>query len=379
MTIHDEIRRQNLRCTLRTGLPRGWLVASAGPLWCAAALAWGCSGSISTTAADQALAASGAQTPNAAPARNAGQTPNQATSLAEPAPSAAASPAGSDLARVVAEYSLDGDALRGGRLYDKFYSENLDTGFEPDDPATPALDGEGGPAGNGALRDGRGATLDNALDHGYRVKSFFGWDLRGADGVYGPEYQGKAYVAPNNLLEDALSREQVARLLVDGAAGVPAYGQVMSDDDLGDLVAFVMAVREHELPWPTDIWDLDPDAPKGYVLKSGGNVTAGRAAIRSSCGNCHGADGTNLLFDDGEFSLGTLARSGGYEVWFKIVVGNPGSPMGSQVPLDQPWSTQAQVVLDVLAALCDRSAFPAGAATEPDVALNDPRCGSYLR
>ena len=375
MMIRDEIHSHNRWRMLKAGLPNGPLVASAAPLWCAAALAWGCSGSIETTATDQALAPNGVQAPNAA------QTPGAATSNAAPAPSATANPsaAGSELAREVAEYSLDGDALRGGRLYDKFYSESLATGFEPDDPATPALDGAGGPAGNGTLRDGRGAMLDNAPDHGYRVKSFFGWDLRGADGVYGPDYQGKAYVAPYNLLEDALSREQVARLLVDGAAGVPAYGQVMSDDDLGDLVAFVMAVREHELPRPTDIWELDPDAPKGYVLKSGGDVAAGRAAIRSSCGNCHGADGTNLLFDDGEFSLGTLARSGAYEVWFKIVVGNPGSPMGSQVPRGESWSTQAQVVLDVLAALCDRSAFPTGAATEPDVALNDPRCGGYLR
>lgn len=38
----------------------------------------------------------------------------------------------------------------------------------------------------------------------------------------------------------------------------------------------------------------------------------------------------------------------------------------------------AEEVLDVLAALCDRIAFPRGKARKNDVADGDARCGAYL-
>jgi hypothetical protein len=62
-----------------------------------------------------------------------------------------------------------------------------------------------------------------------------------------------------------------------------------------------------------------------------------------------------------------------------IVAGNAGSPMLSQVPSREPTSVQAQWVLDVLAALCDRTRYPVGVASEPDVGSGDLRCGEYLR
>lgn len=299
-------------------------------------------------------------------------------------PGANGSPSGgsgpSALAQRVGAASVRGNALRGGRLYDNFYSENEDVDFTPDAAATAGdADGEGGPLGDGTLLDGAGKVVLNDSGHGYRLKNFFGWDLRGADGVYGPEYQDKAYVAPYNLLAPAARRDDVTRLIVDGAAGLPAFGAVMPEQDLADVVAFVMAVRDHDLPRPDDIWSLDRNAPNGYVLAAGADVESGQRAIGSSCGNCHGADGTAIMFDDGEHSLGTLARASAYEVWFKIVAGNPGTPMGSQIPADEPGEVQAQMVLDVIAALCDQRAFPAGGASEPDVSAGDPRCGEYLR
>lgn len=332
--------------------PTCFSVRAVGLLACVASL-WSCSGEISLTAHDDRVAAR----------------------LGEARDAAAPSP----LALAVAEDGPGGDALRGGRLFDKFYEESSGAEFAPEDPGTPAREGSGGPDQDGTLRDGRGARIDNALGHNYRLKSFFGWDLRGAEGVYGPLYQDQPYVTPHNLLSQSLTAQDVAALIVDGADGTPAYGQVLPERDLLDVFAFVMAVREHELPRPSDIWQLDPSAPKGYVLAAGGDAAAGSAAIRSSCAGCHGASGTNLLFDDGEHSLGTLARTSAYEVWFKIVAGNPGTAMGSQVPAEQPGAVQAKLVLDVLAALCDRTAFPRGEATEQDVSAGDVRCGSYLR
>lgn len=332
------------------------------------ALALGCSGSVDPDVSDDG----DVPVPTAVPPRQAGPAGDVTTPAAQTGPSA--------LARRVAAASAGRDLARGGRLYDNFYTENSALDFRPDDASTQGLaDGEGGPLGNGTLRDGTGAVLGNDLGHGYRLKNLFGWDMRGQDGVYGPEYQDKAYVMDINLIEDATSREAVARLIVDGAPGVPAYGDIMPEEDLADLVAFVMAVREHDLPQPSDIWELASEAPSGYVLARGADPVAGSAIIASSCAGCHGADGTGILFDDGEFSLGTLSRASAYEVWFKIIAGNPGTPMRSQVPVGEPAAVQAQVVLDVLAALCDRSAFPRGGASEPDVQSGDPRCGAYLR
>src|SRR5690606_15940608 len=96
------------------------------------------------------------------------------------------------------------------------------------------------------------------------------------------------------------------------------------------------------------------------------------------CAGCHGPGGTKLLLDDGEYSLGSHARQKAYEDWLKILNGQPHTKMkrflegASGVELGQE-------VLDLLAALCDRAAFPVGDATEPDVAEGDPRCGDYLR
>ncbi len=327
-------------------------------------------------------ACGGSDSPGAADRSPEDPVPSETPDVRAPEVDNSPAPSGpSALAERVARNSLgdDVDVFRGGRLYDNFYSENSDLDFAPDDAETPAADGDGGPFGDGTLPDSTGQAMLNALGHNYRAKNFFGWDLRGADGVYGPEYQDKEYVARYNLLAGSATRQDVARLLVDGAPGVPAYGEVLPEADLVDLVAFVMAVREHELPRPDDIWSLDPNVPNGYVLAPGANVDEGHAAIGGSCANCHGGDGTNIMFDDGEFTLGTLARASAYEVWFKIVVGNPGSPMGSQVPRAEPAAVQAQMVLDVLAALCDQNAFPRGDASEPDVTAGDARCGAYLR
>ncbi len=85
-----------------------------------------------------------------------------------------------------------------------------------------------------------------------------------------------------------------------------------------------------------------------------------------------------FAIDDTE-SIGTLSRSSGYEIWLKIANGHPGSPMKSQLlASDGDGPERGKVVLDILAALCDRQAFPK-LANGSDVSDGDARCGSYLR
>ena len=118
-------------------------------------------------------------------------------------------------------------------------------------------------------------------------------------------------------------------------------------------------------------------SPGSYVLKAGGNPVRGKEIYAVRCSACHGADGTRELFDDGEFSLGSHARQKAYEDWFKIANGQPGTAMESQV--SGSGKERTQQILDLLAALCDRTAFPVGKAKGKDVPNNDPRCGAYLK
>ena len=74
----------------------------------------------------------------------------------------------------------------GGRLFDRWAQKET---FVADDKKTPdAADGRGGPFGDGTLPGADGQPLRNT-GHDYRLKNVFGWDLRGASGIYGPAAQ----------------------------------------------------------------------------------------------------------------------------------------------------------------------------------------------
>ena len=85
--------------------------------------------------------------------------------------------------------------------------------------------------------------------------------------------------------------------------------------------------------------------------------------------SAHDTDASMTI--DEHYTIGAYARTKAYEAWIKIVNGQPGTDMGRN-------TTDAQQVLNVLAALCDRTAFP-GADKEHDAPDGDPRCGAYLK
>jgi cytochrome c553 len=283
-----------------------------------------------------------------------------------PEPQVAPAPAPPPLepAPVIAEGGapLPPDDARGARLYDNWRSEKK---LEKTSGANP----------DGTLNDGAGKVLPNT-GHDYRLKNLFGWDLRGKNGIYGPDYQNKSYVLAHDLLADTRPAEEIRAWLERGSAEVPAFGQVLDARDLDELVAFVDRTRKGELARPEQIFRLEKSAPKGFVLNEGGDAARGAKLYADTCARCHGKDGTKFPIDDTE-SVGTLSRSSGYEIWFKIAHGHPGSTMKRQVS-GATGAEQAAKILDLLAALCDRQAFPAlpGAKDVPD---GDPRCGVYLR
>lgn len=259
------------------------------------------------------------------------------------------------------------DDARGGRLYDAWYAE-LDLGFIPGS--------RGGPHGDGTLDNGRGEVMVDD-GHGYRLKNLFGWDLRGADGIYGPRYQNKPFVRSTNLLADGRSVEEVAAWLEQGDDETPRFGAVLPREAIEELAVFIVSVRTGELPRPDEIWDLAESAPQSYVLRPGADAERGAERIVRHCG-CHGSTGLEVIIDDA-YSLGSFARTKGYEAWFKVLNGHPGSEMGRELDVSRRSdSDDAAQILEILAALCDRTRFPA-IEGNADVPEGDAGCGSYLR
>ncbi|WP_437316545.1 hypothetical protein [Sorangium sp. So ce385] len=220
--------------------------------------------------------------------------------------------------------------------------------------------------------------MSNDAGHDYRLKNFFGWDLKGREGIYGPSAMAKGYAVSRNLLGGRETQEELVLLFTKGDREIPAYGDVLTPPQIEAMAAFVTGVRDGALPHPDQIFTVKPPAQGHYALLPGGDAARGKAHIKERCTSCHGDDGTKVLFDDGAYSLGSHARQKAYEDWFKILNGQPGSPMERQVR-GSTGKEMAQEILDILAALCDRGAFPPGKATAKDVADGDGRCGAYLK
>jgi cytochrome c553 len=292
---------------------------------------------------------------------------------------ASTTPVASDVAAPTPAGPVPEDEL-GGRLFDHLVRGGSSVqGFEPDASKTKGTaDGRGGPKGDGTLLLGTGAPLLNDAGHDYRLKNLFGWDLRGKEGIYGPKYMNKSFVVSKNLLAGKESKAELAALLEKGDAEIPAFGPVLDAASRDAIAAFVIGVRDGALPHPDSIFELREKTPGNYALRVGGDVARGKTIFAERCAKCHGSDGTGMYFDDGEYSLGSHARQKAYEDWAKIVSGQPDSAMTRQVK-GATGKAMAQEVLDVLAALCDRTAFPRGKASKDDVADGDARCGAYLK
>ncbi|MEQ8461891.1 MAG: c-type cytochrome [Sandaracinaceae bacterium] len=256
-------------------------------------------------------------------------------------------------------------------------------------PSTAVDDGRGGRLfddwRHGADEDAAGRTLTfgdgrplPAEGHDNRLKNLFGWDLRGRAGIYGPDHMNREFVLDANLLATTGSASELADRLERGDAALPAFGSVLDREALESVARFVVGVRDRALPHPDDLFTLTTPEAGHYALLPGGDAERGAALYAERCASCHGADGTGMLFGGGAYSLGSHARQKAYEDWLKILNGQPGSPMSRQVR-GPTGPEMTQEILDLFAALCDRSRFPLGPASGPDVEDGDARCGAYLR
>lgn len=215
------------------------------------------------------------------------------------------------------------DGIRGGIIYDKFYSTEAATGVT--DPYI---------TGNGDF---------------FRCKACHGWDLLGTSGSYidrGPTAT-RPNVATTNLrtftggsniaeLFNAIKHTGGRINKTSGPSSVhalgdqmPDYGLILADADIWDLVKYLKEEAVH-----TDLlYDLETtgEYPTGSRIFTNvgkdGVAASGDTYYATNCGGCHGADGTTL--DLGGRSIGQFAREKPYEAWHKVKFGQLGSSMSA--------------------------------------------------
>ena len=224
----------------------------------------------------------------------------------------------------------DADGLRGGRLYDKYWSS--DTGWNQGDANL--------------------ATYNASADF-FRCKQCHGWDRLGNQGAY--ISRGPRTTRPNvsglNLkmmtmtmtaqeLFDGIKR-QVGRRALDADLStydpdtnptvgdqMPDYSEIMTDTDIWDLVKFVQfEAYDTDVLYDSQTTGTYPTGSISFTnIGMGGDAVTGASVYASTCLGCHGSDGT-LIPVDGDFSVGSYMRAKPNEAQHKFRYGVLGTAM----------------------------------------------------
>jgi len=193
------------------------------------------------------------------------------------------------------------DAVRGGLLYDKWWTVNGATEPTGNHPLYPAA--------------GQKSGADT-----WRCKECHGWDNKGKDGAYS---SGSHFTGLNGVYE-ARNRNS-AHIF----GKITKHNLTLSEQDIWDLSKFIK-----EALVEMDKYINFTGAKKKSAT---GDATLGKALFENTgtgggqCIMCHGADGTAIKFDGGTLAIGDVANDNPWEILHKIRIGHPGSSMPSAV------------------------------------------------
>ena len=193
------------------------------------------------------------------------------------------------------------DAVRGGLLYDKWWTVNGATEPTGNHPLYPAA--------------GQKSGADT-----WRCKECHGWDNKGKDGAYS---SGSHFTGLNGVYE-ARNRNS-AHIF----GKITKHNLTLSEQDIWDLAKFIK-----EALVEMDKYINFTGAKKKSAT---GDATLGKALFENTgtgggqCIMCHGADGTAIKFDGGTLAIGDVANDNPWEILHKIRIGHPGSSMPSAV------------------------------------------------
>ncbi|MFQ6609239.1 MAG: c-type cytochrome [Fidelibacterota bacterium] len=189
------------------------------------------------------------------------------------------------------------DLVRGGLLYDKWWSVN--GGDSPSADFDPLWASQSNNTRSG------GDT--------WRCKECHGWDYIGKDGRYS---SGSHYTGFDGVMDASSNSHAAIFDAIKDAGGDHDLSDRLSDADVLDLVKFISEGLIDMYAY------MDPDTYAGT-----GDATNGATLFSDNCAFCHGADGTEIDFKDdpGEQGVGWLANDNPQEVFHKIRWGHPGS------------------------------------------------------
>ena len=193
------------------------------------------------------------------------------------------------------------DAVRGGLLYDKWWTVNGATEPTGNHPLYPAA--------------GQKSGADT-----WRCKECHGWDNKGKDGAYS---SGSHFTGLNGVYE-ARNRNS-AHIF----GKITKHNLALSEQDIWDLSKFIKEALVE--------MDKYIDFTGAKKKSATGDATLGKALFENTgtgggqCIMCHGADGTAIKFDGGTLAIGDVANDNPWEILHKIRIGHPGSSMPSAV------------------------------------------------
>lgn len=203
-------------------------------------------------------------------------------------------------------------AARGGRLYDKWFTENKAAKPTGDHPAYTVKDGKYG------------------KDTSWRCKECHGWDYRGKDGAYAKG----GHATGIKGIQGAAGKDPaaIAALLRDKTHG---YSEAqLSAKDASDLALFVSKGQ------------IDMAKYVDAANKAKGNGAKGEVYFNTLCAGCHGTDGKKLKDAP---PLGSVADNGA-EMMHKLLNGQPAEAMPALRALDHQIAADIAVHLTKLPA-----------------------------
>lgn len=234
---------------------------------------------------------------------------------------------------------VEGDVVRGGLLYDQWWSVDLEEEHEDEHEHEGS---EAAPDTEHPLWATQ-STNERTGSDTWRCKECHGWDYKGMDGAYG---EGSHYTGFVGVIQLSGSDPGEIIAALKGSTNPDHdFSSVLDDKDLADLGVFVSEAL------------IDTDELVNDDKSSTGEAAAGETLYGEVCTNCHGPAGNAINFsslDDPEF-LGHLAPDNPWEFIHKVRFGQPGWPMPSGI--GNNWTDED--VANVLAYAQTLSAEPA--------------------
>ncbi len=211
---------------------------------------------------------------------------------------------------------LFGDVLRGGLLYDKWWTPLGLDAPEEDHP----------------LWSSQTSNTRSGADT-WRCKECHGWDYSGTDGAYA---SGSHFTGFTGIMSFSGGDANNALAALQGATNADHdFSTVMDEQALIDIALFI---TEEMMDYSTAIAD--------DKLATSSDLSTGETLYQDTCTECHGPEGLAINFkstvSSPEYVPG-LANGNPWEFLHKVRFGHPGSEMPSAI--DNGWTEDEQAAV----------------------------------